>query len=178
MPEFSNVNLGTHRLRFFARVSSTGGSGLHVGYMTNAADLSTFTPLGVITPTSTLSEYTLNIPNTVPAEARLAIRNSADGKTYYIDDLYWEDALLATNETLNGKKELAFYPNPFTDYVNINSEKAIESFIVSDISGRVVKTLKTPSGRVFLGDLKACLYFVKVKFEDGKTETYKALKKD
>ena len=178
MPEFSNVNSGTHRVRFFARVSSTGGSGLNVGYMTNAADLNTFNPLGIIQPTSTLSEYTLDIPNTVPAGARLAIKNSSDGKTYYLDDLYWEDALLATNETLNGKKELIFYPNPFTDYVNINTEKAIDSFVISDISGRTVKTVKNPSGKVYLGDLKSGLYFVKVKFEDGKTETYKALKKD
>ena len=94
LPTFSNINSGTHRLRFKARVSTTPGS-LDVGYVTNISDASTFTVIQNLTITNTTyttsdAEYFVYVPTTVPANARLAIRNGLDSKSYYWDDVYWE----------------------------------------------------------------------------------------
>ncbi|UMQ40964.1 fibronectin type III domain-containing protein [Chryseobacterium sp. Y16C] len=97
LPVFSNINAGTNWLRFKARISSGTGGALTVGYVTNAADASTFVTLQTLTInnttfTSTDAEYTVAVPNTVPANARLAIKNATDSKSYYWDDVYWEVA--------------------------------------------------------------------------------------
>ncbi|WP_143883191.1 fibronectin type III domain-containing protein [Chryseobacterium binzhouense] len=93
LPEFSNVNAGTHWLRFKARVSSATGT-LNVGYVTDPTNASTFTLIQALTIANTAydstSEYTVIIPSTIPANARLAIMNTPDGKSYYWDDVYWE----------------------------------------------------------------------------------------
>jgi hypothetical protein len=94
LPEFSNINAGTHWLRFKARVSSAGGA-LEIGYVTDPADAATFTVISTLlmdntTYTSADAEKTVIVPSTVPANARLAIRNSSDAKSYYWDDVYWE----------------------------------------------------------------------------------------
>ncbi|WEK68170.1 MAG: fibronectin type III domain-containing protein [Candidatus Chryseobacterium colombiense] len=92
LPEFSNINAGTNWLRLKARVSTATGT-LKVGYVTNPTDASTFVLLQSLSLTNTTytnSEYTVTVPNTVPANARLAIQNTADGKSYYWDDVYWE----------------------------------------------------------------------------------------
>ena len=93
LPEFSNINAGTHWLRFKARVSTAPGD-LEVGYVTDPADAATFVVLSTIainnTTYSSGADYTVNVPTTVPAGARLAVRNAADGNSYYWDDVYWE----------------------------------------------------------------------------------------
>ncbi|WP_415328799.1 fibronectin type III domain-containing protein [Chryseobacterium sp. MMS23-Vi53] len=94
LPQFSNINAGTHWLRFKARVSSATGT-LNVGYVTDAANSSTFVPLQALSIANTVyatagNEYSVIVPSSVPANARLAIRNTADAKSYYYDDVYWE----------------------------------------------------------------------------------------
>lgn len=95
LPEFSNVNAGTHWLRFKARVASSTGS-LDVGYITNVSDASTFVNIQTISVlntsyTSQDSEYKVIIPSTVPANARLAIRNNGTSTVgHFYDDVYWE----------------------------------------------------------------------------------------
>jgi hypothetical protein len=94
LPQFSNINAGTNWLRFKARVSTATGT-LNVGYVTDPANSSTFVQLQAVSIANTVyatagSEYTVIIPSSVPANARLAIRNTADAKSYYWDDVYWE----------------------------------------------------------------------------------------
>src|SRR5690606_6523534 len=92
LPEFSNVNAGTHWLRFKARVSSLPGA-LEVGYVTDPADANTFVFLTTLDINNTSYNeyyYTVLVPNWVSANVRLAIRNPADAKSYYWDDVYWE----------------------------------------------------------------------------------------
>lgn len=92
MPVFTNINAGTHRLRLKAR--ATGAGNLNIGYVTNPLDAGTFNILQTLsinnTAYDTNSEYIINIPTTVPSSARLAVMNTADGLSYYWDDVYWE----------------------------------------------------------------------------------------
>jgi hypothetical protein len=95
LPEFSNINAGTHWLRLKARVGAAPRS-IEFGYVTNATDATTFVLIEAknitnIVYTSTDSEYTIMVPNTVPANARLAIKNPGTTSTaLYYDDVYWE----------------------------------------------------------------------------------------
>ena len=94
LPEFSNVNAGTNWLRLKAKVSAATGT-LNVGYVTNPADASTFVLLQALSINNTAytaadTEYGVIISSSVPANARLAIKNTADAKSYYWDDVYWE----------------------------------------------------------------------------------------
>ncbi|MGY0391371.1 GEVED domain-containing protein [Bizionia sp. KMM 8389] len=92
LPSFSNVNAGTHWLRFKARVSEPNGR-LDFGYVVDENDWSDFTLLERITITNDSwdgTEYIITVPTTLPSNAKLAIQSWADGKNYFIDDLYWE----------------------------------------------------------------------------------------
>ncbi|GGG54786.1 T9SS type A sorting domain-containing protein [Epilithonimonas arachidiradicis] len=74
------------------------------------------------------------------------------------------------------KKGVSVYPNPFTDVLNISDVKGVRSVSVNDISGREVKTL-APATELNLSNLKAGLYIVNLKMEDGSVKTFKAIKK-
>src|SRR5690554_4928844 len=93
LPEFSNVNAGTHWLKLKARVTSGSGA-LSVGYVTDVTDYDSFTLIEDVAITNTSyasnSEYTVVIPNTVPAGARLGIKSAANGTSHYWDDVTWE----------------------------------------------------------------------------------------
>jgi len=92
LPEFSNINAGTHWLRFQAKVSTLPGA-LEVGYMMDVTDANTFVNLTTLDITNTAYDgnyYTVQVPAWVPANARLAVRNPADAKSYYWDNVYWE----------------------------------------------------------------------------------------
>lgn len=97
LPVFSNINAGTHWLRLKARVTFAPRI-IHFGYVTNATDANSFVLLEakIITNTAYASpdaEYTFAVPASVPANARLAIKNpGTQATTLYYDDVYWEAA--------------------------------------------------------------------------------------
>lgn len=74
------------------------------------------------------------------------------------------------------KKSVSVYPNPFKDVLNISDVKGVKSISVNDVSGREVKTL-APAAELNLSSLKAGLYIVNLKMEDGSTKAIKAIKK-
>lgn len=131
LPEFSNVNAGTHWLRFKARVTSGTGA-LDVGYVTNITDASTFTNIQTVSIQNTSysasdSEYSVAVPSSVPANARLAVRNSGTSTAgHYWDDVYWEvkpSCLPPTNVTTGtitaSNAQLSWTPstsNPTSSY--------------------------------------------------------------
>jgi hypothetical protein len=94
LPEFSNIDAGTHWLKLRARVGSGTGT-LSVGYVTDVSDYNSFTLIEDVSITNTSyatdSEYTVVVPNTVPAGARLGIKSAANGTSHYWDDVTWEE---------------------------------------------------------------------------------------
>ncbi|KQT23937.1 hypothetical protein ASG22_07885 [Chryseobacterium sp. Leaf405] len=182
LPVFSNINAGNNQLRLKARVSSGAPGTLTVGYVTNTADASTFVAIQALSITNTSytaagSEYTVAVPNTVPAGARLAIRCANDSKSYYWDDVYWETANLSTSEVDANKRKLSVYPNPFRDVLSISEIEKVTSVTISDVSGRAVRTIDNPSKEINLSFLNAGLYLVTLKMKDGTQFTVKAIKK-
>ncbi len=74
------------------------------------------------------------------------------------------------------KNRVSLYPNPFHDVLKISDVKGVKSVSVSDVSGRQVKTMKA-SAELNLSDLKTGLYIVTLHMEDGKVQSFKAIKK-
>lgn len=74
------------------------------------------------------------------------------------------------------KNNISVYPNPFVDVLKISDVKGVKSVSVNDISGREVKSL-APNAELNLSSLKAGLYIVNLKMEDGSVKTFKAIKK-
>ncbi|SHL92667.1 Por secretion system C-terminal sorting domain-containing protein [Chryseobacterium polytrichastri] len=180
LPVFSNISAGTHKLRLKARVTTTAGGTLNVGYVTNIADTNSFVLLQALSITNTTytdanSEYTVIVPSSVPANARLAIKSSNDAKTYYWDDVYWEAATLATAE-VNGKKSLSLHPNPFREVLYISDMKEVKSITINDVSGRVVKLIDNPGKELNLSMLNSGLYLVSITFKDGSKSITKIIK--
>lgn len=75
----------------------------------------------------------------------------------------------------NYAHEVAIYPNPVTDVVNISSSDPIVSVVVSNIAGRV--ELKTSGSNINMSGLAPSLYFIEIMFEDGTKSVAKVLKK-
>lgn len=96
MPPVSNLNAGSHRLRFSA-FSSELDTVLKVGYFTNPNDLSTFVVLDtLILPfgdPSTTQAYTI-VPGVLPAGVTVLAFKYTPGDGFtgpaYIDDVRWE----------------------------------------------------------------------------------------
>jgi hypothetical protein len=83
---------------------------------------------------------------------------------------------LGTGETSQAKK-VNIYPNPFTEVLNISDVKDVASVIITDISGRTVKTIAKPTAELQLGGLTAGMYLITLKYKDGSIKTMKAIKK-
>ena len=182
LPSFSNVNSGNYRLRFKARTTSSAGGTLNVGYVTNVADASTFVLIEALSITNTSytaanAEYTVNIPASVPANARLAIRTLSDAKTYYWDDLNWEDLNALGTSEVSKENKITIYPNPFSDVLFISNIENVKTIKVSDLTGRVVRVIEKPSKEINLSSLNSGLYLITMSFKDGSQNTVKAIKK-
>ncbi|MDR3022491.1 fibronectin type III domain-containing protein [Chryseobacterium sp.] len=186
LPELTNINAGTHSLKLNAYCSVNTGK-LEVGYMTNPTDASSFTLIQQLditntsyTPTTGTSEYTVAIPNTVPAGARLAIRDTyaTSGNALY----YWDNVSWAPTQTMNVqdnvvKSRPSIYPNPFTDVITIADSKNIQSVMIHDASGKLITEIRNPEHTISLKDLSSGLYLVKMIMKDGTSQTVKAIKK-
>lgn len=96
MPAVSNLSAGTHRLKFKAYASAANRF-LELGYLTDAADITTFQFIQEIslpgTSAATAIEFTI-IPGALPAGAKnLVLRNPGypgGTTTAYLDDFKWE----------------------------------------------------------------------------------------
>lgn len=180
MPQVSNINAGTHRLRVKMKANSAGY--LEFGYMTDPADANTFVVLQPITITNTsytdsAAERIFTVPSSVPAGARLAIRNPGTSFAgHYWDDAVWEQIQnLSTNEN-DIQSETIAYPNPFNDVLNISDVKNLKTISIMDASGRLIRIIEKPSVAIQLSDLGKGVYFVNLYFKNGTIKSFKSIK--
>ena len=94
-PPLSNLQAGTHRLRFKVHATSSNKK-MQIGYFTDLSDITTFVTIEeIVLPgfnVAAMQEFTV-VPGALPAGvSKLALRNNAaTGPTIiYIDDVSWE----------------------------------------------------------------------------------------
>ena len=88
-----------------------------------------------------------------------------------------------SNEHLSTKAalvepEIDIYPNPFVEFINIDSNKSIESVKVMGYDGNVLEKFhpKSNSHQLNLENLSGGDYLLLVQFEDGESLVYKICK--
>lgn len=89
----------------------------------------------------------------------------------------YDSTALSTQEVAGNSKKISVSPNPFSDLLTISDVSDVKSVNVTDALGRWVKTIEKPSASIHLGDLKAGIYFITLKMNDGSIKTLKTIKK-
>lgn len=117
---------------------------------------------------------------------------TVNGVTYYINLGYYgttdsaegpytiavsTNGILGTNENALQENKVKVYPNPFSDILNISDVREVASVSITDMAGRLVKSITKPTAQLQLGDLKSGLYLVTLKYKDGSVKTVKTVKK-
>ena len=88
-----------------------------------------------------------------------------------------KDPALGTVELAATDNSVKVYPNPFTEILNIAEVREVASVSITDMAGRVVKTIAKPTAQLSLGDLKSGMYLVTLKYKNGTVKSVKAIKK-
>ena len=83
--------------------------------------------------------------------------------------------LLSTGEATAQKFKI--YPMPFTDFINLDYAQEIQSILITDVTGKLVKTIAKPQQSINLAELKSGLYILTMNMQDGSIVTTKAIKK-
>ena len=90
---------------------------------------------------------------------------------------------LDTQDVIEPKTEISIYPNPTTDFVNINMEgyeleNGLKSYQLYDFQGRLLKqnTINQNETQVNLSDLSSSIYLLQVYVDNKALKTFKIIK--
>lgn len=90
----------------------------------------------------------------------------------------------ATENSVEPKIEIFIFPNPTTDFVNVNMEgfeyqNGLRSYQLYDYQGRLLKqnTINQNETQINLNDLSASIYILQVYVDNKVLKTFKILKK-
>ncbi|WP_347216589.1 T9SS type A sorting domain-containing protein [Chryseobacterium sp.] len=89
---------------------------------------------------------------------------------------YGKNLLTLGTKDLTADKEIAIYPNPSSDYVNINNGEKIAKIEISNAEGRKISEIQNPD-KIGISELPSGIYFLKIIFKDGKIQTRKIIRK-
>ena len=88
--------------------------------------------------------------------------------TFDIDDVKFGSYTALSSDHFEKLTNVNLYPNPSTDFININSAGTIEKYLIYDLTGRVVKN-SNPNSNNFIIDITSLnkgIYFVKLSSGD------------
>lgn len=135
-------------------------------------------------PSNTSNAYSLDLTGYMGANTIFAFYGN-DGPVddiqdynFYVDNFVVEPmSVLTTSDISNIKNNIKVYPNPFTEVLNISDATNVKNVLVTDLSGRLVKTIANPGKELHLGELKQGMYLVTLEMKDGSKQTMKTIKK-
>jgi len=118
-----------------------------------------------------------------PIVVRQKVRASADHFTnptdqigFGIPDFEQAYNLMLSVSEVDGKEEIAIFPNPTKDFIRIQSEKEIKSVQLFSAEGKIIQ--KNLNGnQINLNRLPNGIYFLKIELENGRVQFEKVLKK-
>ncbi|WP_426478766.1 T9SS type A sorting domain-containing protein [Chryseobacterium sp. CBSDS_008] len=93
------------------------------------------------------------------------VHNNSLGSAY-IDNIKVNSELLVmgVKDTKAGAGEISLYPNPASDFMNINSVSKVKNIEIYDETGKLIKT-ETNHNKIEVKELAAGIYIVHVKTE-------------
>lgn len=122
-----------------------------------------------------------------------AISSGAASSTYYYYLYNWKvfskcesartmvtatvDAACLGISEANEKEAIKTYPNPFSEIININKPELIKTINVTDMSGKLIRTVKQPEAVLRLQDLSPGLYILDLEMKDDSHQSVKVIKK-
>ena len=74
-------------------------------------------------------------------------------------------------------EKIVFYPNPASDFFNIQSQQEIKTITIFDATGKRVANFENQKEKVDISNLKSGIYFVEIVTSENKTFTEKIVKK-
>lgn len=145
-PVLSNLNAGTHRLRFTARNSSSTQD-IEVGTLSDPFDGSTFTVLQAVDLSTTHTEYAVDFSGYSGTDDYIAIRRlSTSTYTYvYLDDIVWE-------VTPVGPPSCSTISSPADMATGVNNMPTLSWSANIDATGYKLKIGTTDGGTEFLAE--------------------------
>ncbi|MEK8180761.1 T9SS type A sorting domain-containing protein [Flavobacterium buctense] len=81
---------------------------------------------------------------------------------------------LSTNEV--AVQRIKVFPIPFTDSIQLDNAQDVSSILVSDMTGKLVRTIQQPEPQINLSELNSGLYILTLTLQDGSIQHTKALK--
>jgi len=140
-----------------------------------------FQTIQTINLTSVLSctTYSTSLPSgSVPSGSDFRFRVSGQWMSgeydVILDDFQMSQGTLSVSEDV--KREFGIFPNPVKDILYLEDAEKIKSIVISDYSGRIVKTIPTASEKVALSDLSKGIYFITIEKIDGIKKQAKLIK--
>ena len=93
----------------------------------------------------------------------------------FVFDLMCDETMGTSDVNSTG---IHFYPNPVKDVLNISADQKITSVSIYNVAGqKVINNVKADNGKVNVSRLTSGTYIVTAILENGKTETFKVIKK-
>lgn len=95
-----------------------------------------------------------------------------DGQSEFSNIISVENSIVLNNK-------LTLFPNPASDIISIQSDKLVQSYVILNLAGSVIKTTETTSNSfsIALDELQSGMYLLNVRYVDQSQETLKFLKK-
>jgi hypothetical protein len=168
--------------------NTNGTSSGYIGYtgnvvvnksqtMTGATDLGAF--ITATQGTTSYTQYIVNFTPTVSGKYTFGLNVSSTGSPWYlgVDDFSLIQGTLGTADVAVKGQGIKVYPNPFSEVLNISDATNVKNVLVTDVAGRLVKTIANPSSELHLGELQQGMYLVTLEMKDGSKQTVKAIKK-
>lgn len=174
-----STTTGTHVLKFdietaLAGSQITGNEKIIVGTLSNNEDLNTFVSTGqefAVNQVGTFSTTTINFPaghNYIALKFDLGLSGH---KAMVIDNIKWEAPLNV--QTLD-KNVVKLYPNPVSDFLNIETEEILKNVSVFDNTGKQI--ISTKEKTIDVQSLSSGLYILQVETTTGAMGSYKFIK--
>ncbi|MEK8179647.1 T9SS type A sorting domain-containing protein [Flavobacterium buctense] len=122
--------------------------------------------------TAFLKYYSL-VCNCNASELQLALNNYST----VIANAYGQPAVYLSNEVIQ-KPQSTVSPNPFSNYLNIETDQLITHYAIIDFTGKTIVSTASKNELDFkIEQLNTGLYILNLQFESGQTFNHKLIKK-
>ncbi|MCS3528807.1 T9SS-dependent choice-of-anchor J family protein [Chryseobacterium sp. JUb7] len=94
--------------------------------------------------------------------------NSVDNRVLVLDNVKVTQQVLGTSEVAADNTKIGLYPNPATDYINIDSKTAVLKAEVYDMTGRKINA-DLEGNKLNITELQSGNYLLKIETKEGVT---------